>query len=113
MANSTNPRHMGIPATSTALWGEHLCAFFTTNLLDLVVPYMKAGLEHNESCLWITGGAHDGYRGVSGVGAGDTRTRNLPHWNVTGLVSGESHDPSCAQRKPSEGPQYVMSSQPR
>ena len=55
MANSV-ARRVGIPGTSTAHWGEHLCAFFytKTDLLNLVVPYIKAGLEDNEFCLWIT-----------------------------------------------------------
>ena len=55
MVNST-PRRVGIPGTSKVHWGEHLCAFFytRTDLLNLVVPYIKAGLEDNEFCLWIT-----------------------------------------------------------
>jgi hypothetical protein len=55
MANSL-ARRVGIPGTTTAHWGEHLCAFFYTkaDLLNLVVPYIKAGLEDNEFCLWIT-----------------------------------------------------------
>lgn len=55
MANSV-ARRVGIPGTSTVHWGEHLCAFFytKTDLLNLVVPYIKAGLEDNEFCLWIT-----------------------------------------------------------
>ena len=50
-------RWIGIPGTRTARWGEHLCAFFyhNTHLLNLVVPYIKAGLEDHEFCLWITG----------------------------------------------------------
>lgn len=53
----TTLRRIGIPGTSTASWGEHLCAFFYTkaHLLDLLVPYIKTGLEDNEYCLWITG----------------------------------------------------------
>lgn len=55
MINPTT-RRVGIPGTSTVQWGEHLCAFFftQTDLLNLVVPYIKAGLEDNEFCLWIT-----------------------------------------------------------
>jgi len=55
MANSV-ARRVGIPGTTTAHWGEHLCAFVytKTDLLNLVVPYIKAGLEDNEFCLWIT-----------------------------------------------------------
>ena len=57
MASSLNPRRIGIPGTRTAAWGEHLCAFFYTkaHLLELIVPYIQAGLEDNEFCLWITG----------------------------------------------------------
>ena len=55
MANSV-ARRVGIPGTTTVHWGEHLCAFVytKTDLLNLVVPYIKAGLEDNEFCLWIT-----------------------------------------------------------
>ena len=51
-------RRIGIPGTTTTRWGEHLCAFFymKADLLNLIVPYVKAGLEDNEFCLWITGG---------------------------------------------------------
>jgi len=36
-------------------WGSHLCLFYETirDLLDILVPYFKAGLENNESCLWV------------------------------------------------------------
>ncbi len=49
-------RRVGIPGTKNIQWGEHLCAFFYTkaDLLNLVVPYIKAGLEDNEFYLWIT-----------------------------------------------------------
>ena len=49
-------RRVGLPGTKTVQWGEHMCAFCYTkaDLLALVVPYMKAGLEDNEFCLWIT-----------------------------------------------------------
>jgi MEDS: MEthanogen/methylotroph, DcmR Sensory domain len=50
-------RRMGIPGIGGAGWGEHICAFFYTKdeLLKLTVPYIKAGLEDNEFCMWITG----------------------------------------------------------
>ena len=53
-----NKRRTGIPNVESAKWGEHMCVFFRTKseLLDLVVPYIKAGLEDNEFCMWITGG---------------------------------------------------------
>ena len=48
---------MGIPGIEKADWGEHICVFFYTKdeLLKLTVPYIKAGLEDNEFCMWITG----------------------------------------------------------
>ncbi len=37
-------------------WGTHICQFYETkeDLLDVLVPYFKAGLENNELCVWIT-----------------------------------------------------------
>ena len=37
------------------VWGTHSCCFYATkqDLLDLLVPYFKDGLEHNETCLWV------------------------------------------------------------
>lgn len=35
--------------------GSHLCLFYETNrdLLDILAPFFKAGLENNEFCLWV------------------------------------------------------------
>lgn len=48
---------IGIPGIEMTAWGEHVCVFFYTKeeLLKLTVPYIKAGLEDNEFCMWITG----------------------------------------------------------
>lgn len=48
--------HTGIPAIGSARWGAHLCHFYRTanDLREALVPYMRAGLESNEACLWIT-----------------------------------------------------------
>ncbi len=50
-------RRIGIPGVEEAGWGEHICVFFYTKdeLLKLTAPYIKAGLEDNEFCMWITG----------------------------------------------------------
>ena len=50
-------RRIGIQGIEGAAWGEHICVFFNTKdeLLKLTVPYIKAGLEDNEFCMWITG----------------------------------------------------------
>lgn len=36
-------------------WGTHFCQFYKTkdDLVDILVPYFKAGLENNEFCMWI------------------------------------------------------------
>ena len=49
-------RRVGIPGIDKLPWGEHLCVFFNTKdeLLGLTVPFMQAGLEDNEFCMWIT-----------------------------------------------------------
>ena len=50
-------RRLGIPGIEKAPWGEHFCVFFNSKveLLHLVTPFVKAGLEDNEFCIWITG----------------------------------------------------------
>jgi hypothetical protein len=49
----------GLQAVPYLQWGGHLTQFFTSGeeLRDLLVPYIKAGLENNEHCLWVTGAA--------------------------------------------------------
>jgi PAS domain S-box-containing protein len=49
-------RKTGIDIIGDASWGTHLCQFYETreDLVDILVPYFKAGLENNEFCMWIT-----------------------------------------------------------
>jgi PAS domain S-box-containing protein len=49
-------RQLGINTKSHILWGTHLCVFLETpeELPSILGTYFKAGLENNESCLWIT-----------------------------------------------------------
>jgi PAS domain S-box-containing protein len=49
-------RNTGLDVIGVVPWGTHLCNFFETkqDLLDILIPYFKAGLEGNEFCLWIT-----------------------------------------------------------
>ncbi|HUU30044.1 MAG TPA: MEDS domain-containing protein [archaeon] len=51
-------RKSGIKIIGEIPWGTHLCHFYQTrkDLLDILVPYFKAGLENNEFCMWITAG---------------------------------------------------------
>jgi hypothetical protein len=36
-------------------WGTHFCLFYPTkeDLVDIVAPYLKAGLENSEFCIWV------------------------------------------------------------
>jgi DNA-binding CsgD family transcriptional regulator len=47
-------RKSGIGVLGDLPWGKHFCLFYETkeDLLDAVIPYLKAGLESNELCLW-------------------------------------------------------------
>src|SRR6266403_2517664 len=48
-------RKTGISVVGDTPWGTHFCYFYETkqDLLDILVPYFKAGLESEEFCLWI------------------------------------------------------------
>ncbi len=50
------PRLIGIDQVPEAPWGTHFCLFYRTrqDLIDLLVPYFKTGLENNEFCMWVT-----------------------------------------------------------
>ena len=49
-------RNSGIDVIGGVPWGTHFCQFYKTkqDLIDILVPYFKAGLENNEFCMWIT-----------------------------------------------------------
>jgi MEDS: MEthanogen/methylotroph, DcmR Sensory domain len=48
-------------ASNTALldmpWGSHVCQFYNRkeDLLEMLVPYFKQGLEKNDACVWLVG----------------------------------------------------------
>ena len=52
---TTELRKSGIDIVGDIPWGTHFCHFYETkdDLLDILIPYFKAGLENNEFCLWI------------------------------------------------------------
>jgi excisionase family DNA binding protein len=37
-------------------WGSHICQLYHSkqDLIDVLVPYFKTGLENNELCMWVT-----------------------------------------------------------
>jgi PAS domain S-box-containing protein len=53
---SGTTRRSGIDVIGDVTWGTHFCLFYQTkqDLLDILVPYFKAGLEQNEFCMWVT-----------------------------------------------------------
>jgi DNA-binding CsgD family transcriptional regulator len=54
MQNGAEP-DTGLDAVGKVQWGSHFCIFYETkkDLLDILVPYFKAGLRANEFCLWL------------------------------------------------------------
>jgi hypothetical protein len=53
--NGQRLRDTGLEAVGEVPWGTHFCIFYETrkDLLEIVVPFFKAGLQANEFCLWI------------------------------------------------------------
>lgn len=49
-------RNSGIKVIGDIPWGTHFCQFYQTkqDLLDILTPYFKTGLENNEYCMWVT-----------------------------------------------------------
>jgi signal transduction histidine kinase len=49
-------RKTGIDIIGNIPWGTHLCFIYETqkDLVDILIPYFKAGLENNEFCMWVT-----------------------------------------------------------
>jgi hypothetical protein len=43
-------RSTGISVVGDVPWGTHFCSFYKTkqDLLDILIPYFKTGLENNE-----------------------------------------------------------------
>ena len=56
MLKSEGLRKFGLSIVGEIPWGTHLCEFYQTkeDLIDILVPYFKAGLENNEFCMWVT-----------------------------------------------------------
>ena len=49
-------RKFGTDIVGNVPWGTHICQFYESKeeLVDILVPYFKVGLENNEYCLWVT-----------------------------------------------------------
>jgi PAS domain S-box-containing protein len=49
-------RRTGIDVIGDVPWGTHFCQFYETSqdLIDVLVPYFKEGLDAGEFCMWVT-----------------------------------------------------------
>jgi excisionase family DNA binding protein len=54
MRKTMENRSSGIDCIGSIPWGTHICQFYQSksDLVDILVPYFKTGLENNEYCLW-------------------------------------------------------------
>ncbi len=54
--NKIDLRSSGIVMIGDVTWGTHFCQFYETSrdLIEVLVPYFKEGLENNEYCMWVT-----------------------------------------------------------
>lgn len=50
-----NTRDSGIDIIGQVSWGMHFCQFYQEkeDLMDIFIPYFKAGLENREFCIWV------------------------------------------------------------
>ncbi|HIH94246.1 TPA: histidine kinase, partial [Methanosarcina acetivorans] len=50
-----NIRNSGIDIIGNVPWGTHFCQFYQTteDSMDISIPFIKAGLENDELCLWL------------------------------------------------------------
>jgi len=70
-------RKSGIGILGEVPWGSHFCLFYETeeDLIDILVPYFKAGLENNEFCMWVTSDA------LTEEEANDALIKAIPDYN--------------------------------
>lgn len=48
-------RKSGIDCLGDISFGKHICAFYKSKgeLKEIVLPFIKSGLENNEACIWV------------------------------------------------------------
>ncbi|MEG3068997.1 MAG: MEDS domain-containing protein [Syntrophaceticus schinkii] len=51
----------GIDIIGDLPWGSHFCSFYQTkqDLLDMLIPFIRAGLESKEFCFWVVSDPFD------------------------------------------------------
>ena len=75
----------GISLLGSYPWGTHFCQFYEAkeDLIEILVPYFKAGLENNEFCMWITS---DFLRVDEAIAALDKAVDNLAGYIAEGQI---------------------------
>ena len=78
-------RKTAIDIVGDVPWGAHFCQFYETkeDLIDILVPYFKAGLENNEFCMWVTSeplNVEDAKRSLK------KEVKNLDHYIKAGRI---------------------------
>jgi PAS domain S-box-containing protein len=60
-ATYVGKRESGVSLIGALPWGSHFCQFYQSreDLLEILVPYLRAGLQNNELCLWVVNGPQD------------------------------------------------------
>jgi hypothetical protein len=55
MGMTSKLRNTGIGPVGYRPWGTHFCNFYATktDLVEVLAPYFKAGLENKEFCIWV------------------------------------------------------------
>src|SRR5262245_57179680 len=56
VAAALDPAPTGLPPLGALAWGAHVSHFYRNaeDIRELVVPYVAAGLENHERCVWMT-----------------------------------------------------------
>jgi len=54
--NDIEGLNLKVNLTHSFPWGTHICYFYQKeeDLMDILLAYIKAGLENNEFCVWVT-----------------------------------------------------------
>jgi len=68
---SREMRETGIDVIGAVPWGFHICMFYRTpqDLIDILAPYLRTGLENGEFCLFITSKTSDSEKTAEKLGA--------------------------------------------
>jgi len=78
-------RKSGLEIIGEVPWGTHFCQFYQSkeDLIEILVPYFKQGLENNEFCMWVTSeplGAEDAKKALK------EKVKNLDEYIKKGQI---------------------------